>query len=147
MDRDEVLRRLGMLFSLVGLAVSAYLIYIKFVPQALFCSGVGGCEAVNSSSYSTILGVPIALLGALAYITLLVLLLGEGRLPWLKEWGLPMELCLALAGTLYSAWLTYLELFVLHAVCPYCVTSAVMITLILGVTALRIRGWLGREKD
>jgi uncharacterized membrane protein len=131
------LRRWEMIFALIGLIVSLYLTYIKVFPSAPFCFGVGDCEAVNTSVYSAIRGIPIAIFGALAYITLLACLLLESRLPLLNEWGPIAEFGLALAGTLYSAYLTYIEVAVLFKICPYCVTSAVMMTLIFFISVFR----------
>lgn len=128
-----------MIFALVGLIVSLYLTYIKIYPSAPFCFGVGDCEAVNTSIYSTIHGIPIALFGVLAYITLLVCLLFEPRWLLANAWGPLAEFGLSLAGTLYSAYLTYIEVAVLFKICPYCVTSAVMMTLIFIISVMRLR--------
>ncbi len=126
-------------FSALGLIVALYLVWIKFSPASLFCSGVGGCEAVNSSVYSWVWGIPVAVFGALAYLTLLALLIMESRSRFFHEWGVYMEFGIALAGTLYSAYLTYLELAVIHQVCPYCVTSAIAMTLICILAGVRLK--------
>lgn len=138
MKNDKTLRILAMAFSILGLVVSLYLLWIKIYPADPFCTGVGDCAAVNASAYSRVAGVPVALLGALAYAALIALLALENKLPILREWGVTLQFGLALAGTLYSAYLTYIELFVIHQVCPYCVTSAVAITLVCVFSALRL---------
>ncbi len=130
--------RSALVFSLIGLVVSSYLVYIKLFPASPFCMGVGDCEAVNASVYSEIHGIPIAVFGALAYAAILACLLLESRIGFLKEWGPLIEFGLAFIGTLYSAYLTYIELAVIHKICPYCVTSAIMITLICIIAGFRL---------
>jgi uncharacterized membrane protein len=128
----------------VGLAVlgaldSIYLTYIKYSNAPAFCSGVGDCESVNNSVYSQVGGVPIALFGLGAYLLVAALLVFEDRLPALRDYAPLAVFGLALTGTLYSAYLTYVELFILHAVCPYCVISAILITGIFILALLRLR--------
>ncbi len=139
---DALLRRLQIVFSAIGLLVAIYLIYIKFYPASTLCVGTGGCEAVNTSAYSEIRGVPIAIFGALAYAFLLATLLFEKRAALVTEWGPMLVFGVSLIGVLYSAYLTYIEVAVLHAICPYCVTSAVMLTLIFILSIFRIRRYL-----
>jgi uncharacterized membrane protein len=127
-----------LVLGLIGLAVSLYLVSIKLFPSAPFCFGVGDCEAVNTSIYSEIRGIPIAIFGALAYAAILILLLLERRIDFLAEWGPLIEFGLAFAGVLYSAYLTYIEIAVIHKICPYCVISAITITLIAIVSAVRV---------
>lgn len=139
---DTRLRVAGIILSILGLIVAGYLIFFKIFPTSTLCIGAGGCETVNTSVYSEVLGIPVAALGALAYAAMLGLLLLENRSSLLQEWGPMLVFGLALAGTLYSAYLTYIELAVIHAVCPYCVASAVIITLILIVSAVRLRRYV-----
>jgi uncharacterized membrane protein len=131
-------------FALLGGLDSAYLTYIKLAHLGALCRGVGDCESVNSSAYSQVYGVPVAVFGLGAYLALLVVLALEPRLPMLQEYGPLAVFGLALTGTLYSAYLTYVELFVIHAVCPYCVASALLITGLLVLAVVRlVRGPLG----
>jgi uncharacterized membrane protein len=138
--------RLSLALALLGMLVSGYLTWIKLSNTHAFCSGVGDCEAVNSSAYSEIRGVPVAVLGFAAYLAMAGLLAAEKRLPALREYGPLAIFGLALTGTLYSAYLTYVELFVIKAVCPYCVASALIITTVLILSILRLlRGLTGGE--
>jgi uncharacterized membrane protein len=125
--------------ALVGLIDSVYLTWIKLADQTAACSNIGDCESVNNSVYSEIAGIPIALLGAGAYLLILVLLLLEDRY---KEQVANMQLGvfgLSLVGTLYSGYLTYLEIAVLRAICPFCVVSAIAIFVLLIVSVFRLR--------
>ena len=132
------LRWTSLIFAGLGALVSAYLTYIKLAHVEAICRGVGDCEAVNSSVYSQISGIPIAVFGLAAYLAILAILTLESRLPLLQDYGPLAIFGLALTGTLYSAYLTYVELFVIHAVCPYCVSSAVLITGLLILSVVRL---------
>jgi uncharacterized membrane protein len=134
------LRRASLALALLGAADSAYLAWVKLVKtRLLFCSATGGCETVNTSIYSEINGIPIALLGLGAYLAIVALLALEDRVGVLEMYSPLAVFGLALTGTLYSAYLTYVEFYVLHAVCPYCLTSAVLITAIWILAVVRVR--------
>ena len=125
--------------SLAGLVDSVYLTWIKIADKTAACSNIGDCEAVNNSIYSEIAGIPIALLGAGAYLLIIILLLLESRYPE-QVANLQMGVFgLSLVGTLYSAYLTYLEIAVLRAICPFCVVSAIAIFVLLIVSVFRLR--------
>ena len=135
------LRWISAVLAALGALDAIYLSYIKLAHVEAICRGVGDCEAVNSSVYSQIGGIPIALFGLAAYLAILALLIAEPRLAALRDYVPLAVFGLALTGTLYSAYLTYVELFVIHAICPYCVISAILITglVILAVVRL-VRG-------
>jgi uncharacterized membrane protein len=115
--------------SAVGLAVAGYLAATKLMGGgALFCQGVGGCEVVQQSRYATFLGLPTAAWGALVYAAI-----GTLALVGLAPWRWLGAFLLAAAAVSFSGYLTYLELFVIGAVCWYCVVSAATATAVLGV--------------
>jgi uncharacterized membrane protein len=120
------------LLSLAGMGVSAYLTWTHLAHQSVACGQSQGCDIVQQSVYSEIAGFPVALLGLIAYTALFLLTLLQDRVP--NAWGdyVPLAIFgISLVGVLYSAYLTYLELFVIHAICRWCVSSAVIITAIL----------------
>jgi uncharacterized membrane protein len=107
--------------AVVGLLISAYLTWVHYTGVAPVCvGGSGGCETVQTSSYATIFGVPVAVIGLVGYTGLLLSASLRGEL------GVYLGFLVALVGTLFSAYLTYLELFVIHAVCEWCVASAAL---------------------
>lgn len=119
--------------GLVGLVDAGYLTWIKLSHQEAACiKGIGDCFTVNTSQYSTIAGIPVALLGLIAYLAILLVLFLEARggLFW-EENGVLLVFGLSLFGTLFSAYLTYLELAVIKAICPFCVVSAIAMVLLL----------------
>jgi len=125
-------------FAFLGLLDSVYLTWIKLANAAYTCSNIGDCETVNNSSYSVVGGIPIAALGAVAYAVILLMLLLDRRPSGRSE---PLRFGvfgLSLAGTLYSAYLTYVEVAILKAICPFCVASAVIMTALLVLSILRL---------
>ncbi len=139
MKNERTARIFTIILAGIGLADALYLTWIKLSNTAAAClPGLGNCEAVNTSRYSEIMGVPVALLGAVAYIAILAVLLLEHQNTFLAENGVLLQFGISLAGVLYSAYLTYLEIAVIRAICPYCVVSAGMLTGIFVLTALRL---------
>ena len=123
------------LLSVLGMLISAYLTWVHWGGSKALCSGIGDCETVNNSAYAVVAGVPVALLGFGMYLALFGLwVYGRRASPETASTLALAVFGISLAGVLYSAYLTYIELAVIHAVCPWCVTSAVLITLIFGVS-------------
>lgn len=126
------------LLVLVGLVVAGYLAYIETTQSLAVCGPVGDCNTVQASDYATILGVPIAILGLINYIAVGLLWFMQNQvrdeqhhLIWLGLIGLTF------LGTVFSIYLTALELFIIRAVCAWCLTSAVVTALLLiGVSQL-----------
>jgi uncharacterized membrane protein len=128
------------LMSLVGVFVSAYLYLYKIGRIGTLACGSGGCETVQTSEWSRFLGVEVALIGLVGY----VLLFGAGLLalrPALarERWPAALLAGLAAGGVLFTLYLTYLELFVIHAICRWCVGSAAIILSILILALLALR--------
>jgi uncharacterized membrane protein len=122
----------------LGLGVSGYLLYEHYCAP-IVCIG-SGCALVDASPYSEIFGVPLSIFGLVSYGFILTLALLSLRAPapqaaWLHAGIYGM----ALTGTLFSAYLTYVELAIIHAVCTWCVSSAVLITLILLLAIARLQ--------
>jgi uncharacterized membrane protein len=111
-------------FALAGLAVSVYLMYTHFNAGALVC-GVGDCQTVQGSEFATIAGIPVSLLGLGLFASLVVAGLIRARAPQRSEVLTVGAFGLALAGVLYSVYLTYLEVAVISAICQWCVVSAI----------------------
>ena len=133
------LRLVSIIAAVLGLLDSLYLSWIKFSNKTSICAGIGECEIVNTSRYSEIGGIPIAVLGAGAYLFIIFLLVLETRS---KDWAENSPLYVfgaSLVGVLYSAFLTYVEIAILHAICPFCVISAILILIIFIISILRLR--------
>lgn len=130
--RRKMIRRWGVpILSALGMGISGYLWAIDITGDPALCLGSADCEVVSTSPYARIMGVPVALLGLGLYAILLVLSLAPSRLPQpLPLYSFLAIYGLSLAGVLFSAYLTYIEVFVLRAICPWCVASAVDLALI-----------------
>lgn len=137
------IRDTAIILAAAGLLVAGYLTYTHVTNSNFLCSDTGGCSTVRSSRYSTVGGVPVALLGLLGYATILGTVVygkaGGARAIYanLTAFGLTS------IGVLYSAYLTYLELFVIGAICPYCVASAVIMVALFAITL----SWVIRDAE
>jgi uncharacterized membrane protein len=130
---------LGVLAA-AGLLISTYLSWVHFVGVAPVCvGGGGGCETVQSSRYATVLGVPVSVLGIIGYAGLLSSAVLRG------EVGVYLGFLIALVGTLFSAYLTYLEIFVIHAVCQWCVASAAI--MVAALICASLAAWRLTESE
>ena len=135
-----VYRMSAALLSLTGLFVSAYLYLYKIGRIGTLACGTGGCETVQQSPWSRFAGVEVSLIGMLGYVGLLVVSLAALQPGFASRRG-PVTLLLVLAGlgVGFTAYLTYLELFVIHAICRWCVGSAAIILSIFVVALLEHR--------
>jgi uncharacterized membrane protein len=135
---DNKLRITSLVLAILGLLDSIYLTWVKFTGKYALCGPIGNCESVNTSKYSEIFGIPIALLGAGAYLVIILLLLIESRSSFWEEFSLVVVFGTSLIGVLYSIYLTYIEIAVLMAICPYCVISAIILVLLLVLSSIRL---------
>lgn len=131
---DRTLRVGASLVAIAGLVVAAYLTWAHYVDVSVVCGLGSGCETVQSSSYATIAAVPVAALGAGAYGTILALLAWDAPVTRLAA------AAIALVSLLFSIYLLVAQLFVIDAVCTWCLANDVVIAPALAVlTALRLR--------
>lgn len=125
--------------SFIGLGISLYLSFVYITNGTPVCNGSAGCSQVQASPYSHLAGIPIPVLGAAAYVALIVLaVLALTRADKLQIATLGL-FGVSLVGLLFSAWLTYLELFVILAICKWCVGSAVVMTLVFALAIVAYR--------
>lgn len=135
------LRLSSMVLAGLGLFDSLYLTGVKLSNTYALCGPIGNCETVNTSDYSQVFGIPIAIIGAAAYFLILILLLIENRNDYWTDFSPMLVFGISLAGVLYSAYLTFLEIAVIKAICPYCILSFILIILIFILSLVRlIRG-------
>jgi uncharacterized membrane protein len=136
-----VIYRMGAaLMSLLGLFVSVYLYLYKIGRIGTLACGSGGCETVQNSPWSRFAGVEVALIGILGYGLLFLvamLALQPGLAP--RRWPADLLAALAAVGVLFTAYLTWLELFVIHAICRWCVGSAAISVSVLVLALLARR--------
>ncbi len=128
------------LLSLAGLFVALYLYLYKIGRIGTLACGSGACETVQASRYSRFLGIEVALIGVFGYATLLLVSLVALQPQWVHD-RRPALLLAALSGgaVLFTVYLKALELFVIHAICRWCVVSAILIVAFHFVTLLDLR--------
>jgi uncharacterized membrane protein len=130
---ERSLRRATAVLALLGVAIAGYLTWVHYAGLKPFCVGGGGsCERVQSSRWSELGGVPVAVLGLGGYLALLASLLLRG------ETGRSAAALIALIGAGFSAWLTYVELAKIDAICQWCAASAVIMVLLAVVSVIRL---------
>ncbi len=135
-----IYRMSAALLSLTGLFIAAYLYLYKIGKIGSLACGTGGCETVQWSPWSQFAGIDVALVGVLGYAGLLAVSLAAlqpGRVG--RQRPAVLLAILSGIGVLFTAYLTYLELFVIRAVCRWCVASAVVILAIFIVVLLDLR--------
>src|SRR4051812_11478011 len=127
------MRRLTAVLALFGVAVAGYLTWVHYAGLQPVClGGSGACERVQTSEYAAVFGVPVALLGLGGYLALL----GSLALP--EELGRAVAGFLSLSGAGFSLYLTWVELAELHAVCQWCVVSALLMVTLAAVSVARL---------
>jgi uncharacterized membrane protein len=131
-DVDRRLRLAAIVLAAIGVAVAGYLTYVHYRGIAPICAVGHGCEKVQSSEWSKLAGVPVALLGLIGYVGILAALLVPG------ENARMAAALLALVGAGFSAYLTYREIFTIHAICQWCVASAIILAALAVITVTRV---------
>lgn len=132
----RALRIAMIVLATVGLGVASYLTYVHYSGTPPVCTAGGSCLKVQTSIYSKLVGVPVALMGLIGYVAILASLLAPEN-----ESTRFATLAFIVAGFGFSAYLTYRELFSIHAVCEWCASSAVIMTILLPLAVWRfLRG-------
>jgi uncharacterized membrane protein len=136
------------LVSMAGVFVALYLTLYKLGYIGTLVCAVGSCETVQTSRWASLLGVPVAAWGVAFYVMVLgVSLLGlSGAMADSKRLSQTLAVMTG-TGVLFSFWLTFLELFVIHAICMWCVISAMLVTMLFGICLLDLREVSALEDD
>jgi uncharacterized membrane protein len=128
------------MLALAGIFVATYLLLYKLGMIGHLTCSIGSCETVNTSKWAVFLGIPVAGWGVAFYVALFVLALVSTAERYAESRGMAWALvAVAGSGVLFSAWLTWLELFRIHAICQWCVTSAVLVTVIFVISMMELR--------
>jgi uncharacterized membrane protein len=135
---EATLRRLIAFFATLGIGVATYITIVESGGGVPACvAGGGGCHTVAESSYSHIAGVNIAIFGIVGYVGIFLTAFFVSDLSRLGGFAI------ALGGFGFSIYLTYLEIWVIEAICQWCVGSAVLMTILFGLNAARLIGYAG----
>jgi uncharacterized membrane protein len=128
---DRRLQIAIVVLCLLGIADAGYLTYVHYAGIKVACLSSGGCETVQASRWAKLDGIPVSVLGLVGYISILLSLPVRGELGRAAAFGI------ALIGFGFSMYLTYRELFTIKAICQWCVGSAVLMTALAIITAVR----------
>jgi uncharacterized membrane protein len=133
---SRTLRITLLVLAVIGLGIASYLTYVHYAGIKPACTAGESCTKVQTSVYSKLAGVPVALIGLLGYVAIVAALLApEGENARLAT------MALTLVGFGFSAYLTYRELFSIHAICEWCASSAVIMTVLVCLSVWRfLRG-------
>ena len=127
---DRLLRGGMLVVTAAGIGVAAYLTYVHYQPSALICTSGGGCETVQQSKYALLVGIPVAILGLAYWIAAL------GLTVWNSELARTLTAALSIAGLAFAAYLVILQLFVIDAICVWCMANDVVLAPLFAVLAL-----------
>jgi uncharacterized membrane protein len=131
----RTLRITLIVLAAVGLAIASYVTYVHYAGIKPACTAGESCTKVQTSVYSKLAGVPVALIGLIGYVAILASLARENETTRLAT------MAFTLIGFGFSAYLTYRELFSIHAICEWCVASAVVMTVLMCLALWRfLRG-------
>lgn len=133
-------KTISILLTIIGLAISGYLVYTKVLNLDVSCpkDGAFQCELVQNTIYSKVAGIPVQFIGLAGYLAIFAVLLLEGRNAFFTKYGVQVVFGMTLFGFLFSAYLTSIEAFVIHAWCMWCLASAITMTLLFITTTVRI---------
>jgi uncharacterized membrane protein len=129
---ERALRLATAVLAALGAAITVYLLYVRHSGGALVCS-TGGCDTVQGSTYAEVLGLPVAALGLVGFLGLLLAAVARG------EWARLIQVTLALTAFAFGTYLLYVQLAVIDAICEWCLATDVLTTVIVALARLRLR--------
>jgi uncharacterized membrane protein len=135
---EKRLSQLAIVLTIVGLLVSIYMTIYKITSNDSMCIGSGDCKTVNASRYAEVYGIPVAVLGVAGYSAILAVLLLERRPGFFRENGTLVLFGLSLTGFLFTLYLIFVEVALIKAYCPFCITSQTVMTIIFIISVIRL---------
>ncbi len=135
---EKRLSQLAIVLTIIGLLVSIYMTIYKITSNDSMCIGSGDCKTVNASRYAEVYGIPVAVLGVAGYSAILAVLLLERRPGFFQENGTLLFFGLSLIGFLFTLYLIFVEVALIKAYCPFCITSQTVMTIIFIISVIRL---------
>lgn len=135
---DKRLSQLTFALVILGLLVSIYMTIFKITSNENMCIGSKDCSIVNASRYSEINNIPVAVIGVGGYTALLAILLLERRPGFIRQNATMLFFALSLIGFFFNVYLIFVEIVLIKAYCPFCITSQVAMTLIFILSVIRL---------
>jgi len=135
---EKRLSQLAIILTIIGLLVSIYMTIYKITSNDNMCIGSGDCKTVNASRYAEVYGIPVAVLGVAGYSAILAVLLLGNRPGFLQQNGTLLLFGLSLTGFLFTLYLIFVEVALIKAYCPFCITSQTAMTLIFIISVIQL---------
>ena len=135
---EKRLSQLAIILTIIGLLVSIYMTIYKITSNDSMCIGSGDCKTVNASRYAEVYGIPVAVLGVVGYSAILAVLFLERKPGFFQQNGSLLFFGLSLTGFLFSLYLIFVEIALIKAYCPFCITSQTAMTLIFIISVIRL---------
>ena len=135
---EKRLSQITIALIIIGLLVSVYMTVFKLTSNEKMCIGSKDCSVVNASRYSEVNGIPVAVIGVGGYAALLATLWFERKPGFFQQNGSMVFFGLSLTGFLFTAYLIFVEIVLIKAYCPFCITSQVAMTLIFILSVVRL---------
>jgi uncharacterized membrane protein len=135
---EKRLSQLAIVLTIIGLLVSIYMTIYKITSNDSMCIGSGDCKTVNASRYAEVYGIPVAVLGVAGYSAILAVLLLERRPGFFQRNGTLLFFGLSLTGFLFTLYLIFVEVALIKAYCPFCLTSQTVMTLIFIISVIQL---------
>jgi uncharacterized membrane protein len=139
---EKRVSQLAIALTVIGLLVATYMTIYAITSNDNMCVGSQDCSVVNASKYSKIniagIPIPVAVLGMAGYTAILAILLFEKRIDFLQQNGSMAFFGLSLMGFLFTLYLVYVEIALIRAYCPFCITSQIAMTLIFILSVIRV---------
>jgi len=135
---DKRLQQITIALAVIGLLVSIYMTIYKVTSNEAMCVGSSGCSEVNASRYSEVNGIPVAVLGVGGYAAILALFFLEQSSGFFEENGTMIFFGISLVGFLFTLYLIYVEIALIKAYCPFCLTSQAVMTVIFIISVVRL---------
>jgi uncharacterized membrane protein len=135
---DKWFYRASLALVIIGLVVSIYMTIFKRTNNSAMCLGSHACGDVVMSRYSDINGISVPEIGVTGFAALLIVLFFEPRIPFLRRNGTLVIFGMALMGFLVVLWLIYVEVALLKAYCPFCITTQISMILVFTLAVIRL---------
>ena len=135
---EKRLSQLAIILTIIGLLVSIYMTIYKITSNDSMCIGSGDCKTVNASRYAEVYGIPVAVLGVAGYSAILAVLLLERKPGFFQQNGTLLFFGLSLTGFLFTLYLIFVEVALIRAYCPFCITSQTVMTIIFIFSVIRL---------
>jgi len=135
---NKRLTQITIALAVLGLLVSIYMTIYKLTGNNNMCLGSGDCSTVNASRYASVNGIPVGLIGVFGYASIIAIHWLEQKNEFFKANGSMIFFGISLIGFFFTLWLVYVEVALLKAYCPFCITSQVTMTLIFILSVIRV---------